>query len=298
MGTVWNMEVVDHGRPDAARHAVDQAYSELQRIDALMSEWKPESPVSKINAAAGSHAVEAPEELRALIERSVRYGYESQGTFDITWHGMAHIWHFDRTFVPPSPAAVAEALRHVNFRAIQIDGNRVYLPKAGMSIGLGGIAKGYAIDRAAQVLASAGFHDSLVDGGGDVLASGTRWDGTPWKLGIQDPRQQRGMLLGRMPVSNCAVVTSGDYERFRIVDGVRYHHIIDPRTGWPAAASSSVTVMAVTAERAVVLAKPIFILGPEQGLAFARAEHVEALIVDGQGKDYATEGFARLLERR
>jgi FAD:protein FMN transferase len=298
MGTVWNLEVVDHGRPDAARHAVDQAYSELQRIDALMSEWKPESPVSQINAAAGKHPVEVPEELRALIERSVRYGYESGGTFDITWHGMAHIWHFDPTFVPPSNAAVVEALRNVNFRAIQIDGNRVYLPKAGMSIGLGGIAKGYAVDRAAQVLATAGFRDSLVDGGGDVLASGTRWDGYPWRLAIQDPRQQRGTLLGSMPVSNCAVVTSGDYERFRIVNGVRYHHIIDPRTGWPAAASSSVTVMAKTAERAVVLAKPIFILGPEKGLAFARAEHVEVLIVDGQVKDYATAGFARLLERR
>lgn len=298
MGTVWNMEVVDHGRPDAARRALDQSYSELQRIDALMSEWKPESPVSKINAAAASHPVEVPEELLALIERSVKYGYESQGTFDITWHGMAHIWHFDDAFVPPSPAAVAEALRNVNFRAIRIDGNRLYLPKAGMSIGLGGIAKGYAIDRAAKVLANAGFHDSLVDGGGDVLASGTRADGTSWVLGIQDPRQPRGTMLGRMPVSNCAVVTSGDYERFRIVNGVRYHHIIDPRTGWPATASSSVTVMADTAERAVVLAKPIFILGPEKGLAFARDEHVEALIVDGQGKQYATAEFARLLERR
>src|SRR6476659_4835122 len=102
MGTVWNVEVVDHGRPDAARHAADQAYAELARIEALMSEWKPESPISQINAAAGSHAVKVPEELRALIERSVSYGYASRGTFDITWHGMARIWHFDDAFTPPS----------------------------------------------------------------------------------------------------------------------------------------------------------------------------------------------------
>ena len=297
MGTMWNIEVVDRGQPDAASRAVDRAYAELERIDALMSEWKPDSPISKVNAAAGKNAVVVPEELRALIARSVWYGENSQGTFDITWHGMAHIWHFDDAFQPPSQAAVDAARRNVNFHAIEIDGDRVFLPKAGMSIGLGGIAKGYAIDRATQVLARAGFRNSLVDGGGDVLVSGTREDGSPWRVGIQDPRQDRGKLLGVVRSSNRAVVTSGDYERFRIVNGVRYHHIIDPRTGWPATGSISVTVMAESAERAVVLAKPIFILGPEEGLAFAKAEGVEALIIDPQGKRCATEGFARVLDQ-
>lgn len=297
MGTTWNIEVVDHGRPDEARKAIDEAYRELGRIDALMSEWKPESPISQVNAAAGKRAVEVPEELRAMLERSKRYGEESDGTFDITWHGMAGIWHFDEAFVPPSRDAVDAARRNVNFRLIQIDGNKILLPKAGMSIGLGGIAKGYAIDRASGVLASAGFHDSLVDGGGDVLVSGTREDGGAWRLGIQNPRGERGEMLGLVRASNRAVVTSGDYERFRIVNGVRYHHIIDPRTGYPASASISVTVMAETAERAVVLSKPIFILGPEKGLAFARGAGVETLIIDPQGKRYLTEGFGRVWEQ-
>lgn len=293
MGTVWNVEVADHGDPDAARRAIDQAYSELERIDRLMSEWKPNSPISQVNAAAGKAPVEVPDELRAMIQRSIDYGVKSQGTFEITWHGMSRIWHFDDSFAPPSFEDVEAAKKNVNFRAIQVEGNRVFLPKAGMSIGLGGIAKGYAIDRATKVLAQAGFADSLVDGGGDVLVAGTR-DGEPWRLGIQDPRAERGTMLGMVRASNRAVATSGDYERFRIVNGVRYHHIIDPRTGWPARASMSVTVIADSAERAVVLGKPIFILGRGEGLGFAKSQGVEALIIDPEGKRYETDGFARM----
>ncbi|HML17852.1 MAG TPA: FAD:protein FMN transferase [Bryobacteraceae bacterium] len=297
MGTTWTIEVVDHGHADAARHAIDQAYAELARIDNLMSEWKPESPISQVNAAAGQHPVEVPEELRAIIERSNRYSEMSEGAFDITWHGMANIWHFDDQFVVPSQAAVDQARRHVNYRAIRIEGNRVFLPEAGMSIGLGGIAKGYAVDRASEVLARAGFHDSLVDGGGDIRVSGTH-GGVPWQMGIQDPQQERGTLIGRVPVSGGAVVTSGDYERFRIVNGVRYHHIIDARTGWPATAACSVTVISPTAEQGVVLAKIVFIFGPERGLAMARAEGVDALLIDTAGKRYATDGFLRQFEER
>ncbi len=296
MGTMWNIEVADHGRPEAARRAIEQAYAELTRIDNLMSEWKPNSPISQVNAAAGTNPVEVPAELRAMIERSKAYGELSGGTFEITWHGMANIWHFDDRFIVPTQAAVDAARRNVDFRAIRIDGNRVFLPRAGMSIGLGGIAKGYAIDRASAALARAGFTDTLVDGGGDVLVSGVREDGTPWRLGIQNPRDERGTMLGVVRASNRAVATSGDYERFRIVNGVRYHHIIDPRTGWPATASISVTVIAETAERAVVLCKPIFILGPAKGLAFAKAQGVETLIVDSQGKRWSTDGFNRMFE--
>ncbi len=294
MGTVWNIEVVDQGRPDRARAAVEKAYSELERIDALMSEWKPESPISQVNAAAGQHPVEVPAELREMLERSIRYSIVTDGTFDVTWRGMGNIWHFDDAFKPPAREAVEVARKKVNYRAIQIDGNRVFLP-SGMSIGLGGIAKGYAVDRAAQVLASYGFMDSLVDGGGDVMLSGTRL-GEPWRIAIQDPRQPRGTILGMMRLSNCALVTSGDYERFRIVNGVRYHHIIDPRTGYPATASISVSVLSRTAEQGVVLAKGVFILGPDRGMALARQESIDALLIDPQEKRYFTPGFAKNFE--
>ena len=296
MGTTWNIAVVDRGHSGDARMAIDQAYRELVRIDLLMSEWKPDSPISKVNAAAGAQPVEVPAELRAILERAKHYGDQSSGTFDITWHGMSRIWHFDDAFVPPTRAVVEEARRNVDYRAIQIAGDKVFLPKRSMSIGLGGIAKGYAIDRASAILARAGFPDSLVDGGGDVLVSGTREDGGPWRLGIQNPRAAHGETLGLVRAANRAVVTSGDYERFRIVNGVRYHHIIDPRTGYPASASISVTVIAETAERAVVLCKPIFILGPVKGLEFARAQGVDTLIVDPHGKRYSTPGFDRVFE--
>lgn len=294
MGTVWNIEVVDQGRPDQARAAVEKAYNELERIDRLMSEWKPESPISQVNAAAGKNPVEVPAELRELLERSIRYSAATEGTFDVTWRGMGNIWHFDDAFQPPTKQAVEAARKKVNYRAIQIDGNRVFLP-SGMSIGLGGIAKGYAVDRAAQVLSSYGFTDSLVDGGGDVMLSGTRL-GEPWRIGIQDPRKAHGTILGTMRVSNCAVVTSGDYERFRIVNGVRYHHIIDPRTGYPADASISVSVMSKTAEQGVVLAKGVFILGPDRGMALARQQGIEAMLIDLREKRYMTPGFAEKFE--
>ena len=294
MGTVWNIEVVDHGRATAARIAIDRAYAELTRIDALMSEWKPESPISQVNAAAGQHAVEVPEELRELLQRSLRFSERTEGTFDITWRGMGNIWRFDDAFQVPTQAAVDAGRARVDYRRIRISGNSIYLP-AGFNIGLGGIAKGYAVDRAAAVLKRAGFRDSLVDGGGDVLLSGTRF-GQPWRLGIQDPRGPHGAILGTMAVSDAALVTSGDYERFKIVDGVRYHHIIDPRTGYPADASIAVSVLCKTAEEGVVLAKGVFILGPDRGMALARAQNIDALLIDSQQRRYLTPGFAGKFE--
>jgi len=294
MGTVWKIEVVDHGRTAEARRAISEAYSELERIEAIMSEWRPDSPISKVDAAAGQHAVDVPEELRAMLVRSIRYSEQTQGTFDVTWRGMGNIWHFDEDFVPPTAAEVDAARRNIDYRAIQIKGNSVYLPE-GKNIGLGGIAKGYGVNRAVDVLVKAGFPDCLVDGGGDVKVSGTH-NGEPWRLGIQHPRADHGTLLGVVRLSNRALVTSGDYERFRMVDGVRYHHIIDPRTGWPANASTSVSVLSTDAEQGVVLAKAIFILGAEQGLDLARAEGVEALVIDPQGRQHATEGFSQVFD--
>lgn len=297
MGTAWSIEVPLNGQDqETVRAAVASAYRELDRIEALMSEWRPESPISQVDAAAGQHAVEVPAELRALLERSIEYSRKTEGTFDITWRGMGRIWHFDDTFRVPTAAEIEKARRNIDYRRIQIDGNRIYLPE-GTNIGLGGIAKGYAIDRAAGVLKKAGFPDSLVDGGGDILASGTRY-GKPWKVGVQDPRAERGTLLGVVEISNAALVSSGDYERFRMVDGVRYHHLIDPRTGWPATAAIASTVLASTAEQGVVLGKAVFILGADKGLALAKAEGVEALLIDPAQKQRTTPGFAKAFHQQ
>lgn len=295
MGTVWGMEVMHHGKAEAAQKAVESAFAELERIDRLMSEWKPDSPISQVNNAAGKQPVEVPEELRAMLQRSVRYSELSHGAFDITWRGMGKIWHFDDSFTLPPKDVVDKARRNVDYRALQIEGNRIFLPRPEMSIGLGGIAKGYAVDRAAAVLQQSGFHDYLVDGGGDIRVSGNK-QGHPWSLGIQHPREPRGTLLGRVRLTSGVLVTSGDYERFRMADGVRYHHIIDVRTGYPAMACQSVSVIAPDAEKAVVLAKVVFILGPVEGMAIAKAEGLEVLAIDANGKRHATDGFLKVLE--
>jgi thiamine biosynthesis lipoprotein len=293
MGTLWTIEAVDSGRQEEARRAIGQAFDEIARIEALMSEWMPDSPVSRINRAAGVESVEVSEELVAIIRRGLDYGDRSEGAFDITWRGMGGVWRFDDGFQVPDPRKVDQARRNVGYRAVRVEGNRVRLERKGMAIGLGGIAKGYAVDRAARVLRDAGFNDTLVAGAGDMLASGTK-AGRGWRLGIQDPRRERGALLGSVELSGGAISTSGDYERFRIVDGARYHHIIDPRTGWPAGGCRSVSVSASSAERSDVLATAIFVLGPEKGMELAIKEGVDALVVDADGKRVGSGIFARL----
>ncbi len=293
MGTLWTIEVVPHGRVAEARAAMDKAFAEIRRIETLMSEWIPSSPVSQVNAAAGREPVEVPEEVAAIIRRAMDYGARSDGAFDVTWRGMGKVWRFDEQFAVPSTAAVEKARRNVDYRAIRLDGRRVSLLRPGMSLGLGGIAKGYAVDRAAGSLDASGFPDSLVAGAGDIRVSGTK-DGQPWRLGVQDPRKDRGTLLGTLQLSGRAISTSGDYERFRIVDGVRYHHILDPRTGWPARECITVSVVADTAEQSDALSTAIFVLGPEKGLALAQAQQVDVLIIDRDGRRYATGVYQKL----
>jgi thiamine biosynthesis lipoprotein len=170
----------------------------------------------------------------------------------------------------------------------------VGLPEPGRAIGLGGIAKGYAVDRAAAVLRSAGFLNFYIDGGGDVLVSGRRGP-RPWHVGVRNPRGGRNAILAVLSLEEGAVVTSGDYERYREIDGVRYHHIIDPRTGWPARESIAVTVYAPSAEAADALATAAFVLGPEAGSALIEdTPDTEALFVGAGGQVHVTSGWARL----
>lgn len=293
MGTLWTIEASDRGRPEAAHRAIEAAFTELERIDQMMSEWKPASPISQVNAAAGDHPVAVPAELRDMLVRSIDYSQASEGSFDVTWRGMGRIWRFDDGFRVPTRDEVAVARQRIDYRKIEIRGDLVYLPQH-MNIGLGGIAKGYAVDRAMRVLRDQGYENVLVNGGGDVSVHGTRL-GKPWTLGVQHPRKEHGELLGALALRDGVLVTSGDYERFRMVDGVRYHHIIDPRTGWPATAASSVTVIAPSAELGVVLAKAIFILGPEKGLRLAADRKLEALLIDPQGREFKTPGFPPFL---
>lgn len=297
MGTLWSIQLPS-GNSAQSGEAASRAFREAARIESLMSEWKPDSPLSAVNAAAGRGLVRVPAELREILQRGIEYGRDSAGAFDITWLGMGNLWQLDADFAPPSPEAILQARSRVDYRKLRIEGNAAGLPEEGMAIGLGAIAKGYAVDRAASLLRESGVVDFLINAGGDVLASGER-NGAPWNIGIRHPRGASDRLIAILGVSGAAVATSGDYERFRIVDGIRYHHIIDPRTGLPARGCQSVTVVAPTSEEADALATAIFVLGPENGLALAESRQgVECLLVDAQGKIRQTAGMEIIAERR
>ena len=297
MGTSWKVKVsLDSGpEKEIVLKAMDGVFRELARIEDLMSEWQPDTPVSRINQGAGGQAVEVPEELLQIIERGIEYGRLSKGAFDITWRGMGSLWSLGDDFSVPDEQEVRAAVKRVGYSRISIEGNKVLLPDPGMAIGLGGIAKGYAIDRAGLKLRQAGIQNFMVDGGGDILVSGHIGDRS-WRLGIRDPRGGPDDLIKKLSVQDGAVVTSGDYERFRLVNGRRYHHIIDPRTGWPAEGCRSVTVFSPGAERADVLATAVFVLGPDEGLELVEAlEDSEALVVDSSGEIMMTSGFGKLI---
>ncbi|HEY3818403.1 MAG TPA: FAD:protein FMN transferase [Polyangiaceae bacterium] len=276
---------------DAARlHALfDAATAEVRRLEKLMTTWDPASEVSLINAAAGQHPVAVSPETFDVIHEAVHAGEISEGCFDITFETLHGLWKFDEDLDPhpPSAADVKAKLKYVGYRHVKLDpgARTVFLDESHVRIGLGGIAKGYAVDKAAKVLLDAGVTSFYVQAGGDLYTHGTKPDGSPWQAGIRDPRGPDGDYFVMMPVVDHAFSTAGDYERSYIVDGKRYHHIIDPRTGYPATASRSVTIWAPTALLADEIDDAVFILGPKKGLALVDSlEGVGAVIVDAHDK--------------
>ncbi len=268
-----------------ARAAFDAALAEIKRIEALMTTWQPDSEISKINAAAGKAPVAVGEETFAVVKESVHASEISQGTFDITFETLHGLWKFDQDLDPHPPADkdIKERLAFVGYKNIVLDESKrtVMLAKEKTRIGLGGIAKGYAVDKAVKVLEQAGLTSFFVQAGGDLFARGKKPDGKDWQAGIRDPRGQAGSFFAMLSLSDHAFSTAGDYERSYITNGKRYHHIIDPRTGHPATACRSVTVWAPTALLADEIDDAVFILGPKKGLELVESlEGVGAVIVD------------------
>jgi len=274
--------------------AIEKAFARVQEIENLMSEYLPQSAVSRINAEADKHPVPVDPETFAVIQRAIGIGDVTGGAFDISFAALKGLWDFKAERpVLPSPDDVATRLARVGYRQIALDplARTVVFRRPGMRIGLGGIAKGYAVDAASQVLVDQGFPNHIIDGGGDLMIRGLKGD-KPWMLGIRHPRKPDAMLARLTVQKDGAMVTSGDYERFFEIQGVRYHHIMDPKTGYPARGAISVTITAPTAIEADALATGIFVLGPEKGLALAESlENVEALIVDEKMNIRITSGL-------
>ncbi len=288
----------EHGA-EAARLVFDL----FRAVDSRMSEWKATSPLSAVNRAAGKQAVEVPADLRAVIRRSVEIGDLTSGAFDITWAALWGIWDF-KAEQPRVPDAeeINRRVALVDYRRIAIDdeAGTVYLPQEGMVLGLGGIAKGYALDLCAKALRERGASSFLISAGGQTMLGGMRGD-RPWRVGIRDPRGAPDDYFAYLELTDTSTSTSGDYESYFVMDGVRYHHIIDPRTGRPASPSGalrSATVISADATLADALSTALIILGTEPALALVEEINgVEAVLVDAAARVHVTSGLVGALHQ-
>jgi FAD:protein FMN transferase len=284
MGTVIEITLIGDDE-EAANKAALQAFQEVKRIEALMSPWLESSDVTRINRSAGKEWVGVSPETMEVIKKAQEIPKLSEGGFDITVGPLTELWRRAREKkIPPSDEEVKEKLDLVNFKNIEMNREgKVFLKKKGMAIDLGGIAKGHAVDRGFDILRSLGYKNLIVNAGGDLRVGGTK-SSQPWSIGIQNPREPQ-KILTRIPVSDKAVATSGDYEKFFIYEGKRYHHIFSPRDGFPADGCQSVTIVAKDCITADALATAVFVLGPEKGYALCqKLEGVDCLIVDKEGK--------------
>jgi FAD:protein FMN transferase len=278
------------GAPSTVATALDEAFARFARVDEVMNEWSPGSAVSRLNAAAGSGSwTPLPADLCHLVRVALAGARRTGGLFDPTWAALRPVWRFgEGAEAPPSADAVSELCPLVSWRAVEVEpalsgACRARLPRTGMAIGLGGIAKGWAVDEAARALRRRGLADFLVQAGGDLYAAGRRGR-DPWRVAVRDPRGPRDAAFAEMEVQDRAFSTSGDYEHAYLVDGARYHHVIDPRTCYPATASRSVTVLARSAVQAEILSKALFIAGGDAALRMAERDGAAAVVVTADNR--------------
>jgi thiamine biosynthesis lipoprotein len=292
---------------DAARaeRAFADAHAEIDRIERLMTDWErptwTPSDVVRINKAAGHEAVKVSEETLTVIEKALEMSWRSKGAFDITFAAMRGLWKFDEDLEPkvPPPEEIERRRKLIDWRDVVVNhrARTVKLRRAEMRLGLGGIAKGYAVDRCAAVLRAAGFADFMVQAGGDLYVSGQK-GAASWMVGVRDPRGGPATIIARMAIKDHAFSTAGDYERSFVLGGRRYHHIIDPKTGYPATASREVTIFAPTAFLADALDDAVFILGPKEGLALVEGfPDCAALVVDAHNQVWTSKGLEGKLQR-
>ena len=246
--------------------AIDAVLDEMRHIDETMSTYKPTSEVSQVNDKAADGPMHISKELFDLLVTARQYSEITEGAFDITYASVGYMYDF-RKHVRPDDAQIAKALPAVNYRHVILDpvNQTVQFSQKGVRIDLGGIAKGYSVDRGIDVLKGLGFTRAFIGAGGDSRIIGDRF-GKPWIVGIRDPMKGEGNVIARIPLVNAAISTSGDYERFFDEGGVRYHHIIDPKTGHSASKVRSATVIGPYATRTDGLSKTAFVLGPDKAL--------------------------------
>ncbi|MFQ5643000.1 MAG: FAD:protein FMN transferase [Thiogranum sp.] len=283
MGTRITVELF-HPDPAIARQGIAAVLEEMRRIDSGMSPYIASSELALLNAGAQRRAFGISDELFALIQRAQHFSRLTDGAFDITFASVGFLYDY-RNRVKPDGTRRQEAATLIDYRRLVLDraGHTVTFSTPGMRVDLGGIAKGYAVDRSIRLLQELGIGQALVTAGGDSRMIGDRW-GRPWTIGIRDPRDA-GKMVAVIPLMDVAVSTSGDYQRYFEEDGVRYHHIIDPQSGDSARELRSVTVIGPDATTTDALSTSVFVLGTEAGLALInRLQDIDAILVDRYGR--------------
>lgn len=293
LGSPYEITVVVKDSTEGKKFA-DMSVKELKRIEQLISEWIPTSDISLVNQQAGKQPVKVHAEVFELLQRSVKFSKLTDGAFDVTWAGMDRIWKFDGSMKEmPSEERIRNSVQNVGYQNLILNekDTTVFLQKQGMKIGTGGIGQGYIADRIKQLLLASGNASGLVNISGDITSWGKQPNGKPWTVAIINPVNKE-KVFAFFPLEETAIETSGNYEKFVVFNGIRYAHIIDPRTGYPAQGVVSVSVFAKHTEIADALATGVFVLGVDVGLHLInQLEGIECIIIDDQGKIHMSKGI-------
>lgn len=271
MGSLFDISVVAKDSAQADLE-IDRAVVEMERIENLISEWRPETQISEVNRNAGIGPVKVDREVFDLTKRAVRYSRMTGGAFDISIAAMDKLWRYDGSMTEmPDSAAVIKSVERVGYEYIILDSiaSTIYLSRQGMKIGFGSIGKGYAADRGRTVLQENGVVGGIVNASGDLSAWGEQVGGKPWYIGITNPFKTRKMVKV-LKINTGSVATSGSYEKYAEIDGKRYSHIINPKTGYPSTGLTSVTIIGPTAEFANALSTSMMVLGIEKSLSLIK----------------------------
>jgi thiamine biosynthesis lipoprotein len=293
MGCRFDITLVAKDKTEADLY-IDMAVAEISRIEKLISSWDANSETSRINKSAGKQAEKVSPELFMLIDRAIRISKLTDGAFDISYASMDRIWKFDGSMTEmPSEEEIKASVAKVGYKNIELDKNAssVFLKLPGMKIAFGAIGKGYAADKAKQLLLKNGVSAGIINASGDMNTWGKQPDGTAWKVAITNP-MNKDKAFALLPITEGAVVTSGDYEKFVNFNGKRYAHIIDPRSGYPASGIISATVFAPKAELADALATSIFVMGIDAGIdRINQLPKIECIIIDDKGNIHKSENI-------
>jgi thiamine biosynthesis lipoprotein len=286
MGSRFEITAVSDNEA-TANNAIKAGITEIKRIESLISSWDSTSQTSEIIRNAGLKPVKVDKELFNLIKRSKKVSDLTHGAFDISYASMDKIWKFDGSMTKmPDSISIAKSVSKIDYNNIFLDkeNSTVFLKNKGMKIGFGAIGKGYAANKALEVMSKMGLTGALVNASGDLITWGKDEDGKDWKIGISNPKE-KDKIFSWLSIGETAVVTSGNYEKFVTFNGKRYSHIIDPRTGYPVSGLSSVTIICPNAELADALATSVFVLGKEKGLELInKLNGIECILVTDDQK--------------